>query len=90
MEKNEMAPSLSVRLISSVDELAKVRDLEKIIWGEDDPVPVSHAITAVKNGGMVLGAYVEDQLIGFQYSFAGFNGQKTYLCSHTLGVHPNF
>lgn len=85
-----MAPCLSIRLIDSIGELTEVRDLEKLIWGDDDPVPVSHAVTAVKNGGMVLGAYIGDQLIGFQYSFAGFNGQKTYLCSHTLGIHPNF
>lgn len=82
--------SLTIQLIESIDELSNVCDLEKIIWESDDPVPVSHTITAVKNGGMVLGAYIEDQLIGFQYSFAGFDGKKAYLCSHSLGVHPNF
>lgn len=89
MEKTRNA-SLTIRLLESIDELSNVCDLEKIIWESDDPVPVSHLITAVKNGGMVLGAYLEEQLIGFQYSFAGFDGKKAYLCSHTLGVHPNF
>lgn len=82
--------SLTIRLIESIDELSHVCDLEKIIWESDDPVPVSLMITTVKNGGIVLGALIEDQLIGFQYSFAGFDGKKAYLCSHTLGVHPNF
>lgn len=81
--------SLTIRPINDMNELSKVCELEKVIWRSDDPVPVAHAITSVQNGGMVIGAYIEDQLIGFQYSFAGFNGKKTYLCSYLLGIHPN-
>ncbi|WP_285766973.1 GNAT family N-acetyltransferase [Peribacillus sp. SI8-4] len=39
---------------------------------------------------MVLGAYCENQLIGFQYSFPGFNGKSVYLCSHILGIAEQF
>jgi predicted GNAT superfamily acetyltransferase len=47
-------------------------------------------MAAVKNGGFVLGAFFEKQLIGFQYSFSGFDGKSSYLCSHSLGIHPDF
>jgi predicted GNAT superfamily acetyltransferase len=67
-----------------------VRDLECLVWASDDPVPVHQTITVVKHGGMVLGAFEGDRLIGFQYSFAGFDGKKTYLCSHALGIHPDY
>ncbi len=90
MEKAKILQSLSVRLLDSVSELTMVRDLEKVVWAQDDPVPLHQTVTAVKNGGMVLGAFWEERLIGFQYSFAGFDGKKAYLCSHTLGIHPDF
>ncbi len=83
-------PSFTIRPIHDVKELAEVSELEKVIWQSDDPVPVAHAITSVDNGGMVIGAFLGDKIIGFQYSFAGFNGINTYLCSYLLGVHPKY
>lgn len=67
-----------------------VQELESLVWANDHPIPVHQTATAVKHGGLVLGAFVEDKLIGFQYSFAGFNGHHTYLCSHALGIHPEY
>ncbi|MFY0545986.1 GNAT family N-acetyltransferase [Brevibacillus sp. H7] len=67
-----------------------VRELEKLVWGSEESVPVEQTITAVKHGGMVLGAFLGERLIGFQYSFAGYDGKKTYLCSHSLGIHPDY
>ncbi|MFC7394783.1 GNAT family N-acetyltransferase [Scopulibacillus cellulosilyticus] len=85
-----MSENLIIRSIESVQELEEVRQLESLIWSELESYPVSQTITAVKNGGMVIGAFLENQLIGFQYSFAGFDGHKPYLCSQTLGIHPDF
>jgi predicted GNAT superfamily acetyltransferase len=67
-----------------------VRRLESDIWSEYESTPTHQTLTAIKNGGLVLGAYLEEELIGFQYSFPGYNGEKAYLCSHILGVHPVF
>ncbi|WP_028776906.1 hypothetical protein [Shimazuella kribbensis] len=83
-------PNIQIRLLTSPEELEQVRDLEAKVWDGDDPTPVHQTATAVKHGGIVLGAYDGDQLIGFQYSFAGFNGTKTYLCSHILGITPEY
>lgn len=87
---NLTAASLTIRMLDTIEELTMVRDLEKIIWGSDDAVPVEQTITAVKHGGMVIGAFAGERLIGFQYSFAGFDGKKSYLCSHSLGIHPDY
>jgi predicted GNAT superfamily acetyltransferase len=81
---------LEIRLIKELEELTAVKNLERVVWANDDPVPVHQTLTAVKNGGIVLGAYYDSQLVGFQYSFAGFDGKEAYLCSHTLGIHPEF
>lgn len=85
-----MNEEIIIRSLSSTAELEDVRRLESKIWGESDSIPTHQTITAVKNGGLVLGAYSGDELIGFQYSFPGFNGQSVYLCSHILGTDELF
>ncbi len=79
-----------IRAITSPIELEQVKQLDEQIWGRNDATPTHQTITAVKNGGMVLGAFDGEKLIGFQYSFAGFNGKIPYLCSHQLGVLPAY
>ncbi|MGE7763061.1 GNAT family N-acetyltransferase [Peribacillus sp. NPDC097895] len=79
-----------IRSLHRIEELEDVRKLESNIWGDTDSIPSHQTITAVKNGGLVLGAYCEGQLIGFQYSFPGFNGKSVYLCSHILGIDEQF
>ncbi|WP_342615543.1 GNAT family N-acetyltransferase [Peribacillus frigoritolerans] len=81
---------IAIRSLHRIEELEDVRKLESDIWGENDSIPTHQTITAVKNGGLVLGAYCEEKLIGFQYSFPGFNGQTAYLCSHILGIDEQF
>ncbi|AGK53943.1 acetyltransferase [Bacillus sp. 1NLA3E] len=82
--------NLEIRSLHSVAELEEVRALESKIWGPQDSIPTHQTITSVKNGGLVLGAYVDEQLIAFQYSFPGFNGRNVYLCSHVLATDPHF
>ncbi|WP_409291451.1 GNAT family N-acetyltransferase [Peribacillus sp. SCS-37] len=80
--------SCEIRVLKTIDELDDVRRLESKIWGQEDSVPVHQTLTAVKNGGLMLGAYTEGRLSGFQYSFPGYDGRKVYLCSHMLGTDP--
>lgn len=55
-----------------------------------EPIPIHQTITAVKNGGIILGAYQQTKLIGYSYGFPGFHNGKSYLCSHILGIHPDY
>lgn len=81
---------VEIRNLQTVEELKQVRQLEAIVWSFEDSVPVNQTITVVKNGGFILGAFLHHELVGFQYSFPGFDGKQVYLCSHSLGIHPNF
>ncbi|MFC4735231.1 GNAT family N-acetyltransferase [Bacillus daqingensis] len=81
---------VTIRELTTTAELEEVFELEAFIWNRDDAVPPNQTITSVKNGGFVLGMFDERRLIGFQYSFPGFNGTEVYLCSHTLVVHPDY
>ncbi|MGN8232606.1 GNAT family N-acetyltransferase [Priestia flexa] len=77
---------LVIRRVEHPDELRKVGNLERTIWKGEDPVPVEMMVATIRNGGLVLGAFLEDKLIGFQYSFPGFDSKQSYLCSHSLGI----
>lgn len=88
--KQEIQSSLKIRKLHSVEDLEAVRRLESLVWSFEDSVPVNQSVAVVKNGGFILGAYYQEKLIGFQYSFPGFDGKKVYLVSHSLGIHPDF
>lgn len=88
--KKQVISSIEIRNLQTVKELEEVRKLEAIVWSFEDSVPVNQTITVVKNGGFILGAFLHNELVGFQYSFPGYDGHKIYLCSHSLGIHPKF
>lgn len=69
--------------------MVEVSQIEKDIWGVS-PIPPHQTLTAVKNGGIVVGAYEDSRLIGFSYGFAGFTNQKISLCSHMLGIAEDY
>jgi predicted GNAT superfamily acetyltransferase len=80
---------ITIKNINTIEDFEKVHELEIKIWGVD-PVPTHQTMTAVKNGGIMLGAFEGEKLVGFQYSFAGFKDGEAYVCSHTLGVDPHY
>lgn len=80
---------MNIKKLTTVAELEDMQGLEKEIW-EMDPIPIHQTLTATKNGGIILGAYEGDQMAGFLYSFPGFKSGRSYLCSHILGIKPEF
>jgi predicted GNAT superfamily acetyltransferase len=69
--------------------------LQRDVWpgSETDIVPAHLMITAVHNGGVVVGAFVDDRLVGFVFGFPGIeftpDGPRPKHCSHMLGIHPD-
>lgn len=88
-------PDWTIRLLETPEEMAAVEALQRIVWpgSETDVVPAHLLITAVHNGGLVLGAFHEQQLIGFVFGFPGLestpDGPRPKHCSHMMGVHPD-
>jgi predicted GNAT superfamily acetyltransferase len=72
--------------------MAAAEALQREVWpgSETDIVPAHLLITAVHNGGLVLGAYEEDKLVGFVFGFPGIeatpDGPRLKHCSHMAGV----
>jgi len=88
-------PVWNIRLFETIEEMSAVEALQREVWpgSETDVVPAHVLITAVHNGGVLLGAFVDDQLIGFVFGFPGLestpDGPRPKHCSHILGVHPD-
>jgi predicted GNAT superfamily acetyltransferase len=84
---------MDIRTLTTADELRQVFDLEQAIWGYgsvEDSVPVVMLLVSVRTGGLVLGAYDEDRLVGFAYALPGIRGGKPFQWSHMLGVVPEY
>ncbi|WP_428909866.1 GNAT family N-acetyltransferase [Niallia sp. Krafla_26] len=80
---------ISIRNLKDIEDFEKVQQLDLKIWGAD-PVPTHQTMTAAKNGGFVIGAFDGETCIGFQYSFAGFKDGEAYVCSHMMGIDPDY
>jgi len=84
-----MVANLTIRKLETNEEMGRVQTLEQKVWGIH-PIPTHQTYTAVKNGGLMLGAFSGEEIVGFSYAFPGFSKGKTYLCSHMLGIHPDY
>ena len=53
-------------------------------------IPFHQLHTVNHNGGHIIGAFVDEELVGFSYGFPGFSNGRVYLCSHMLAIHPRY
>lgn len=81
-------PLLTYRDLTTLEEFARVVELERVIWGPgyDEVVPVPILAVTVMRGGILVGAFDGDVMIGFVYSLAGLKSGKPMQWSHMLGV----
>jgi predicted GNAT superfamily acetyltransferase len=84
---------ITYRDLTTLDDFARVVDLEKQIWGVGygDVVPSPILTVTVKRGGILIGAFANDgQMIGFVYSLPGIRDGKPTQWSHMAGVVEEF
>jgi len=64
---------INIRQLESPKELASVEDLQRLVWqGSDiEVVPVHMLLAALHGGGVLIGAYDGDALVGFVFGFPG-------------------
>ncbi len=94
-----MAGEIIVRALRSNDEILPVEHLQRLVWpsSETDIVPAHLCLAVAHNGGLVLGAFDSDEMVGFLLGFLAADGETppepamTSLkhCSHQMGVHPD-
>ncbi|AJK86135.1 GNAT family N-acetyltransferase [Lysinibacillus fusiformis] len=84
-----MLEQVHIRKVMTPIEIAEVQKLNAEIWGSQ-AIPSHQLLAVVQNGGLVLGAYLEEKLIGFNYCFVGSHDREIYLHSHMIGVNKAY
>jgi predicted GNAT superfamily acetyltransferase len=84
----ELSSEISIRQIESFSELRAVEELQKEVWGvpDLDVVPLTHLIAAKAAGGVLLGAFDDQTLVGFVYGFVAEEDGEMAHHSHMLAV----
>jgi chorismate synthase len=80
--------TIEFRELRTAAELAPLPALERIVWGDVDLVALNLLVATVTEGGMAIGAFDGDRLVGSVYGFA--TNQPHVLHSHYLAVDPEY
>lgn len=83
---------ISIRPIKSLSDLRRCHEIQRAVWGYADLMvfPYTILISMQHNGGVLLGAFVNDELAGFVVGYLGMAGAKLYLFSQRMGVLPEY
>ncbi len=55
-----------IRELASLNEMKDSETVQRLVWGEDDPVDASDLLLAIQHeGGLVAGAFDSQKMIGF-------------------------
>jgi predicted GNAT superfamily acetyltransferase len=82
--------STDIRDIDDLPGCQAVVAVQEAVWGRDSEiVPSSVLIASIKRGGILLGAYGDDRLLGFVWSMPGWCEHGRTQWSHMLGVVPD-
>ena len=82
------ACAITCRTLSTRDECAEVAALERRIWGPDydEAVTLALLLVTTARGAILIGAFDDDQMIGFVYSLNGVKNGTPVQWSYKLGV----
>lgn len=81
-----------IRDVAGEAEHHAIEEIQREAWGfsDLDIVPAATLIATQHAGGVVLGAFEDDSLIGFVYAFPAFEHRLASMHSHMLAVRPEY
>lgn len=83
---------LQIQDLYTMQDLVATVELQQKIW-QMRPYECASPYTmnaVIHNGGNILGATVDGQLVGYTFAFPGVRDGNLWLWSHMAGVHPDF
>lgn len=85
---------ISIRRLESTEDYLQAEDVQRQAWGMigDTSLAPNHLlITAQRHGGLVLGAFDGEEMVGYLFGFLGWTeeGEDKH-CSHMVGVVPAY
>jgi predicted GNAT superfamily acetyltransferase len=95
-----MNDEIEIRPLESIEDMILAETLQWKIWpgSETDIIPAHLSFTIARNGGVILGAFHGDRLVGYVIGFIGTDQSspdrvamaRLKHCSHQLGVLPEY
>lgn len=84
--------NIKIREIVGQEELLAVEKFQKEAWEipDLDVVPLTQLIAAKQAGGVLIGGFDGNELVGFIYGFVGFEHGITTHHSHMLAVRSDY
>jgi predicted GNAT superfamily acetyltransferase len=88
MTPRPIAPPITVRDLSTIDDLQKLQAVEKQVWGmgDEDALALTLAIALKAAGSIFVGAFEKEKMVGFAFGFLGREHGKITIHSHMLAV----
>ncbi len=83
---------LVIREITQLPEMRLVEDLQKEVWGVADRevFPALALVPIIEVGGVLLGAFDGQEMVGFVFGFPGRENQEMILHSDMLAVRQEY
>lgn len=80
--------TIVIRDIEHLSEMRQIEQLQKRIWGVSDldVLPAMALLPLKEVGAILIGAFDEDQMVGFVFGFPGLNSGRIIIHSDMLGV----
>ncbi|MDQ3473341.1 MAG: GNAT family N-acetyltransferase [Acidobacteriota bacterium] len=87
-----IADAIQIRALKTIAELKAVEDLQVEVWGcsEREILPSLTLIPLLDIGGVLIGAFDEQELVGFVLGFPGFEAGQPILHSDMLAVRAEY
>ncbi len=81
--------SVEFRVLRTADQLAVLPEFEARVWGgEDDRVSVNMLVACIEEGGVAIGAFDEERIVGSVFGFRTY--QADVLHSHYMAVDADY
>jgi chorismate synthase len=87
-----LAPGIVIRDVEGLAEARRVEELQGEVWGMDDRdiTPLTHLVAVKEAGGQLIGAFDDQEMVGFVYGFPGVEHGRSIHHSHLLAVRPEY
>jgi predicted GNAT superfamily acetyltransferase len=92
MRQKSSAPYIQTRKLDQYSDFERLVDIQRAVWKHEDVdlTPTHQFRISSRMGGILLGAYIREELAGFVYSFPAVFGKKPCQHSHLLAVLPGY
>ncbi len=84
--------AITYRITDSMEDLQQAEHLQQVVWGmtPEDTLGATTMRWMIHIGGLLIGAWDDDKMIGFCIASVGKRDNQWVLWSDMAGIHPDY